>query len=196
MEQWYTLNTKPNAEQWVATALGDRGIQIYLPQIAGFRSSQQHGKKPFFPCYLFAKIDLKVVGQPQLQWTPGLRRVVAFDNRPVPLADEVIELIQVKLGEIEASVNWPARNFEPGEAVQIIAGPFKDMLAIFEGPATPSQRVQVLLTILGHASRMQVDVTNIKEAPPAEASPAIEASESKRPRRTRGRGRYIKNQAE
>ena len=193
MEQWYTLHTKPNAEQWVATALRERGLQIYLPQIAGFKSPQQSVKKPFFPCYLFAKIDLNIIGAPQLQWTPGLRRVVAFDNRPIPLADEVIELIQVKLGEIEASANGPAHNFKPGEAVQIITGPFKDMLAIFEGPATPSQRVQVLLTILGHASRMQVDVTEIKEASPAEAPSATEASEPKRPRRTRGRGRYIKN---
>lgn len=188
MEQWYTLHTKPQAEYWVATALREHGLKIYLPEIAGFKPSQQLIKKPFFPSYLFAKIDLEAMGLLQLQWTPGLRRVVAFDNRPTPLSDAVIEMIQFKLGEMEANTGWPAHDFKPGETVQIMTGPFEDMLAIFEGPVTPSQRVQVLLTILGHASRMQVDVTNLKKAPLA-----AEASMPKRPRRTRGRGRFIKN---
>lgn len=67
---------------------------------------------------------------------------------------------------------------------------FQDMLAIFEGPTTPSQRVQLLLKVLG-GSRMQVDVTALEKAPPDEnqAPPP-----QKRSRRTRGRGRRIKDQ--
>ena len=50
----------------------------------------------------------------------------------------------------EKSVGWPLRlwglwtfsgTFQPGDPVQITDGPFRDMLAIFEGPTTPTQRV-------------------------------------------------------
>jgi hypothetical protein len=60
------------------------------------------------------------------------------------------------------------------------------MLAIFEGPSTPSERVRVLLTFLGHARRVQLSAADLEKAPPKSQLPA-----SKRPRRTRGRGRRI-----
>jgi transcriptional antiterminator RfaH len=184
--QWYTLFTKPNAEYRVAAILQKQGLQTYLPEIKSFKAYQGRVKRPFFPCYLFVKLDLEALGLLQVRWTPGLRRVVAFADRPVPLADEVIELIQRKVGEVKASKGRPAHNFKPGETVRITAGPFQDMLAIFEGPTTPAMRVRVLLDILGQASRTQISMADIEKVP----TPA-EARTTKRPRRTRGRGRRI-----
>lgn len=187
MKQWYTLHTKPNAEYQVASTLQQSEIEIYLPEIKVVKMGQQGQKKPFFPCYLFMNADIATGGLSFVQWTPGLRHIVAFDNRPVPLADEVIDLIRSNLREIEAHEGCSVHNFKPGEMVRIIAGPFQDMKAIFEGPTTPNKRVQVLLTFLGHASRMQVDVTDLEKAPPAAEVPIPQ-----RLRRTRGQGRYIK----
>jgi len=70
--------------------------------------------------------------------------------------------------------------------VRITDGPFRDMWAIFEGPTTPSQRVQVLLTILGHARRVQLEPADLEKVPTGAEGPI-----PKRPRRTRGRGRRI-----
>lgn len=186
MDQWYTLHTKPNAEYQVAAALEQRGFYTYLPQL-GIRRARKRGvRKPFFPCYLFIKVDLEIVGVSSVQWTPGLRRIVAFDDRPLPLPDEAINLIRRKLGEVEAAGGWPAHNFTPGDTVRIIEGPFQNMLAIFDGPTTPAERVQVLLNILGHYNRVELDVTALEKAPPGAKLPR-----PKRPRRTRGRGRRI-----
>lgn len=189
MEHWYTLHTKPNAEYQVSHALQQRGIETYLPEIEVVKSRGKRAKKPFFPCYMFSRIDLNKVGISQVQWTPGLRRILSFDQRPIPVPDDVIRLIRQKLGEIEAGGGWPNHPFKPGDTVRIIDGPFTNMLAIFDGPTTPGQRVQVLLDILGHASRVQVNVIHLEKAPAG-----LEAPLPKRPRRTRGRGRWIRNQ--
>jgi transcriptional antiterminator RfaH len=186
MEQWYTLHTKPKAEYYVTAVLQQRGIETYLPEIESAKVSQGKKKRPFFPCYIFIKVDFEVVGRSWVQWTPGLRRIVAFDDQPVPLPDQVIELIRCRLGEIQAAGGWPAHPFKPGDTVRITEGPFRDMLAIFDGPTTPAQRVQVLLEILGRISRMQVDVNDLEKV-----SPCAEVSAPKRPRRTRGQGRRI-----
>jgi transcription elongation factor/antiterminator RfaH len=188
MEQWYTLYTKPNAEYQVVTTLQKRGIQTYLPEIELPKDRRARDRKPFFPCYLFIKVDLRVVGLSRVRWTPGLRRIVAFDDWPVPLPDGVISLIQRKLGELNAAGGRPAHVFRPGDTVRITDGPLQSMLAIFEGPTTPAERVQVLLTFLGQARRASVPVTDLEKAP-SEA----EVSVPKRPRRTRGRGRRIQN---
>lgn len=188
MEQWYALYTKPNAEYQVARNFQQQEIRTYLPEIESPKARTGRKRKPFFPGYLFINIDFETVGLSYVQWIPGLRRVVTFDNRPVPLPNEVIDLIRRKLGEIEAAGGWPAHTFKPGDTVRITDGPFRDMLAIFDRPTTPAKRVQVLLTILGHASRVQVDVTDLEKPPPGAQAPAP----PKRPRRTRGRGRRIK----
>jgi transcriptional antiterminator RfaH len=188
MEQWYTLYTKPNAEYQVEASLQKRGIQTYLPEIGSQGTGHERARKPFFPCYLFIKVDLKTVGISQVQWTPGLRRVITFDDRPVPMPDEVVERIRHKLEGMNATVGRPGDTFQLGETVRITRGPLQGMPAIFDGPSTPAERVRVLLAFLGHASRAYVSVTDLESAPPETQEPV-----PKPPRRTRGRGRRLKN---
>jgi transcriptional antiterminator RfaH len=187
MKAWYVLYTKPNAEYQVADAMCQRGFEIYLPEIDPVGKGRRCKKKrPFFPCYLFSRIDFETVSLSSVQWTPGLRRVVTCDGRPTSLADEIIDLIRSKLGEIEASGGYPLHPFKPGDLVRITDGPFRDMVAIFHGPSTPAQRVKVLLDILGPARPTQVEVTDLEKVSQDVAGPL-----PKRPRRTRGRGRRI-----
>jgi transcriptional antiterminator RfaH len=197
MEHWYTLYTKPHAEYRVNIALQQWGLQTYLPEIESKEKDKKGKSVPFFPCYLFSKFDFEIIALSQLHWTPGLRRVVSFGGQPVPVPDELIDLIQYKLDEIETKGNLPTPIFAPGDVVRITNGPFCNMLAIFDGPTTPSERVRVLLDILGHASRVQVNISDLEKVPPeTEASPLSNLSaglRTGRSRRTRGRGRYIQN---
>lgn len=188
MEQWYTLYTKPNAEYQVETSMRRRGIQTYLPEIESVKARRGRDRKPFFPCYLFIKVDFKAVGLSRVRWTPGLRRIVAFADRPVALPDEVISLIRRKLDEINADGRQPMHTFQPGDTIRITEGPLRGMLAIFDGPTTPAERVRVLLNFLGHARRVSLPGADLEKAPSK-----AEVSVPKRPRRTRGQGRRIKN---
>lgn len=186
MEQWYTLHTKPNAEYRVMATLQRRAIETYLPEILTCPRPKEKRKQPFFHCYLFAKIDLEQVGFSAMQWTPGLLRIVAFDEQPAALPDEVIELIRAKVESLTAAGGLPRHNLKPGDTVRIKEGPFQNMLAVFDGPITPAERVQVLLEILGYARRVKVAVADLEKTN-AQIPPAA----PKRPRRTRGRGRRI-----
>ena len=190
MKQWYTVHTKPNAEYQVATVCDYRGIETYLPEIEVPKMQRGRRRKPFFPCYLFVKTDFEAVGFSYLQGTPGLRRIVAFEDQPIFLADEIIDLIRYRLEAINAAGGQPEHSFRPGDTIRITEGPLEGMLAIFEGPTTPGDRVQVLLTFLGQVSRARVPVTYLEKA-----SPPAESSIINRPRRTRGRGRRIDYQA-
>jgi len=188
MKHWYTLQTKPKSEYRVAAILQQRQIETYLPEIGAAKVQQAEKKAPLFPCYLFMRLDLNVTAFSQWQWTPGLRRIVSFGHVPVPLPDQVIDLIRQRVQQINATSDKPAHSFKPGDPVRIIDGPLKDMEAIFAGPTTPGERVQVLLTILGRLSRVQVQAAHLKKKAPTPPSTA------RRPRRTRGRGRPIKQQ--
>jgi transcriptional antiterminator RfaH len=188
MEEWYTLYTKPNSEYQVANTLERLGIHTYLPEIGSPKTQRKSGRQPFFPCYLFTKVDLTRVSLSRVRCTPGLRRVIAFDEHPVPLPDEVIELIRRKLDIMNAAGGCPGDTFQPGETVRITGGPLQGLLAVFEGPSTPAERVQVLLSFLGHASRAHVCVSDLQKTSAEAQAPA-----PKRPRGSRGRGRPIRH---
>ena len=163
MKQWYAFYTKPNAEYRVESSLQEQDIQTYLPELRTSKATKRENSKPFFPCYLFARVDFEAVGLSSLQWTPGLRRIVTVEDRPVPVDEAVIALIKSKLGDRRAMIRQAEYPFEPGDTVRITDGPFCDMEAVFEGSATADDRVQVLLNILGRFSRTHVDVTDLKK---------------------------------
>ncbi len=183
MKQWYTLYTKANAEYKVASYLREHGIEVYLPEI---RASVQKStpKQPFFPCYLFAQLDLTDDDPSLWRWTPGLRRLVSYGDWPIPLPSELINVMKHKLAQNNAAAGV-AHSFQVGDMVRITEGPFKGMLAIFDGPMTPSKRVRVLLMTLGQYLRLRLDPVNLEVAPPDSTA------KPKRRRRTRGHGRRI-----
>ena len=191
---WYALYTRPNAERQVTAALHERGIEVFLPTVRKHhrrrwqeglpapRAARQAG--PLFPCYLFARVDLDRVGYSAVAWTPGLRRMVAFGDKPAVVPEEAIEMIRQRLAEVEGQGGLPAHGFKPGDEVRLKDGPLLGLHAIFEGPMGPVERVRVLIRFLGEANRAEVPVADLERVPVIER-------ECKRPRRTRGQGRRI-----
>ncbi len=188
MEQWYALYTAPNAEHHVATRLEEREVTVYLPEIRQMAKDKRSRLVAFFPCYLFMRIDLKQTAASVWRWTPGLRYMVGFEGDEAVVPDQTIALIQRKLEELNQVVAQPRAIFKPGDVVRITDGPLADMVALFEGPSTPAERVTVLLNFLGQANRVRVDAASLEISSRQPSAPPVA---EKRPRRTRGRGRRI-----
>jgi len=183
-KHWYALYTKPNAEYQVASVLDSRGIEVFLPTVKSFRPRRGHLDEPFFPSYLFIRVNLTEVGFPLIQWTPGLRWIVTFGGKPVAVPDEAIEFIRAQLDELDGQGGLPNHGFKPGDRVRIVSGPLRGLHAIFEGPKGPAERVRILVNFLGRLNRTEIPVSDLEKVP----------SQTERPRRrrTRGRGRRIR----
>jgi transcription antitermination factor NusG len=148
---WVTLYTKPNMERHVSGALQDKGIETYLPIVNQYsRHRRRKEPCPFFPCYLFVRIDLASPAYGSLPWTPGLRCVVRFDNRPALVPDQVIAQVREHLRKLERSGYCSTGcQLWPGEHVLITAGPFRDLESVFDRGLSKQGRVRVFLAFLG-----------------------------------------------
>lgn len=187
VNQWYTLHTKPKCEFKVARVLEEAKVEVFLPELYT-QQNNQVVKSPFFPCYLFMATDLNEVSSSVWQWTPGLRYIVTCGAQPVGLSADVIRLIQLKVQELNqkrTTATATTSAFAPGDTVRITNGPLKEMLAVFDGPTKPSRRVHVLLQLLDYQRRIQLDTVDIEKV-----SDCHQGS-NRRPRRTRGQGRFI-----
>ncbi len=151
---WYALYTKPFKEFLVAEILEGKGVEVFLPTIRVWKARLRREKEePFFPCYLFARLDVEAWGPSVIQWTPGLKKVVGFDGHWTVVPDEVIEYIKTRVKEVNERGYC---GIMPGERVRIIKGPLKGLEAVFEAPLPAAQRVRILLDFLGTLRRCEI----------------------------------------
>jgi len=78
---WYTIYTKPHAEDLVQEQQEKKDISVFLPKISEFRFRKQklrHCIQPLFPNYLFARFTIPDE-YCHVKWTKGVRRIVTFE---------------------------------------------------------------------------------------------------------------------
>lgn len=161
MEHWHAIYTRPHSEIIVNQQLEDRGFEVYFP-VLQFDRGYGRGIRiePFFPHYLFFKVDLSSSSAYGLRWMPGVRSFVETDNVPIIVPDAVIETLQVRLNATtKGLIRKSEWLFRPGQIVQIKDGPFKGFDAVFEKGLSGDERVQILLTCMGSSVRVNVAVS-------------------------------------
>ncbi len=181
MSHWYALYCKPQNEPMVDQQLTLAGVESFCP-----RYRQAARWRPLFPGYVFARFEPAQLDPRLFRWLPGLLHVVAFDGRPASIPDELIGGIRDRLAAVSAAGAPELLNVRRGEPVRILAGPFKDLEAVFDATLDGKARVRVLLDILGRLSRVDLPATAVARLKPGES-----AAQSERTRRTRGRGRPL-----
>lgn len=182
MYHWYAVHTKPLREYDVEFLLIQQGIEVFFPRVRGLKPRRGYPDAPFFPRYLFVYADFEQVALSGIQWLPGVHRIVAFGGCPAIVPDEAIRVIKERLAEIEGAGGLAAWRLRKGERVRITSGPFQDMEGLFDGTVRSGERVRLLLELLGRICVVEVGTGN------------VEPVRLKHPRRTRGRGRWIRQQ--
>ncbi len=183
---WYVVYAQPHKERWVESFLKHHlELETYLPMVRQ-RIRAGISIAPLFPRYLFVRADLSRGVLSAIQTTPGVTRLVAFDNTPMPVPAALIELIRQRVYELEARGGLLDYGFETNMPVRVKSGPFQGIEAIFVGPMTPSTRVRVLIEFLGELRETEINITSLE---PCASQPH---AAQRRERRTRGTGRPIK----
>jgi transcriptional antiterminator RfaH len=182
---WYAVHCQRLKEWQAAAALETLlGLAVYVPEIRRrSRGRVQHA--PFFPGYIFVRANFTIVASSKINATPGVLRLVAFDNRPLAIPEPVIDQIYTQVTELNAHGGMLIHRFQPGDTVRLKVGPFRGLEAQFLGPMKPSERVQVLIEFLGSLREADVRIDDLEGVG---AAPIPRQPE----RRSRGKGRPIK----
>ncbi len=165
MTSWYTLYTKPHCERQVEGALGAQAIETYFPSMPVVTPRPGRSPiRPFFPCYLFARVDLDAVGVSRLNWTPGVRRVVMFGGLPARVEDTVIARIREHLTQPHA-MDEQGEFLQPGDRVVITSGPMQDVEAVFDKRLSAAGRVRVLIQLLERWTAVEMEAVSLHKLP-------------------------------
>lgn len=165
-QQWYALRSKTRKEDTVWKQVNDRGIEVFFPRIRVHPINPRSRKiKPYFPGYMFVRLDLDEMGQTLFQWMPHTVGLVSFGGEPAAVPDHLIQAIRRRVEEIEAAGGEQFDGLKQGEAVRIEHGPFAGYEAIFDTRLPGNERVRVLLQLLNDR-RVPIELDTAYIAPP------------------------------
>ncbi len=163
MENWYVIQTKPKKEEEAKSYLSTKGVEIFSPLIETFllRNGKMNTElKPLFPNYIFGKFDLDF-NYPLVRWAKGVKKVLGFGDYPTPISEEVVEIIRER-ADTYGIVRLKC-HFQTNDLIRIKTGPLKDLLGIFERWISDSERVRILLNLMGYQPAVEIHYSMIEK---------------------------------
>jgi transcription antitermination factor NusG len=163
MKLWYVIQTKPKKEEEAKSYLSTKGVEVLSPLMETFLS--RNGRmnrelKPLFPGYIFGKFDLEQ-SYPLVRWAKGVKKVLGFGEYPTPISEQAVEIIKER-ADTQGIVRLKC-HFQANDVIRIKTGPLKDLLGIFERWISDSERVKVLLNLMGYQPAVEIHYSMIEK---------------------------------
>jgi transcriptional antiterminator RfaH len=158
-KKWYVINTRPNKEGSVLELLLIKNIDYFCPMI---QAQQAEGRAPklkyYFPGYIFIHVNDTELQSSHLRWIPGSKKLVSYGEEPIDVPTAVIQAIKEQVEEINAHGGLKVKDYQPGDKLKIISGPFQGFEAVFDSNITGKQRMKVLINML-ISRKMSVEIS-------------------------------------
>lgn len=146
---WYVLQSKPNNENFLAGQLEYHSIEYFFPQLKVPPVNPRCRKiRPYFPGYLFVKMDLAKNDSLVLDRIPGAIGWVYLGGEVAYVPENLIHEIREHVNDINALGGKEFNGIKKGDAVKVHSGPFQGYEAIFDARISGSERVRVFLLML------------------------------------------------
>jgi len=161
---WYVVTAVAGKERIARDHLVRRGYEVYLPMRLHLDPKGGLSARPFFPRYLFARIDLTAQPWIPILSTIGVKTMLMSGDHPMRLADGLVEYIRaheeggfIKVGDKPPR---PACRFAQGQRVVVVGGPMAKLEGAFCEPVD-GNRVAILLSLLGRDSRVELQLDQV-----------------------------------
>jgi transcriptional antiterminator RfaH len=162
--EWFVIQTKPKKEEEAKSYLSMKGVEIFSPQMEDFsirNGSMSKQLKPLFPGYIFGKFVLDS-DYSLVRWGRGVKKILGLGgDYPTPISEEVVEIIKRRTDGY--GVVRKSYHFEANDRIRIKSGPLKDLLGIFERWVSESDRVRVLLNLIGYQPAVEMHYSMIEK---------------------------------
>ena len=174
MKNWYIVQSHSSFENKVATLIkeeaqkakiSDKIEEIVVPThdvTEVKRGKRIQRKKKYFPGYVLIKSEMD---NNIYHMIKNIKRVSGFlgsKGIPIPVSDKEIEKI---LGQIKDGVTQPksAIDYNIGEKVQVIDGPFASFNGLVEDIDEDKARLKVSVSIFGRPTPVDLEYNQVEK---------------------------------
>lgn len=149
-KKWYALRSKPHRERILFEQVQAREIEAFFPQVRVKPANPRASRiRPYFPGYLFVRVNLEEAGNNLFQWMPFSQGLVSFGSQPASVPDHLIAGLHQRLQAIAEAGGLRMGELKAGAPVRVKDGAFKGYEGIFDCRLSGNERVRILLRLLG-----------------------------------------------
>jgi len=160
---WYAIQAKPGREDLAAHSISRMGLEVFLPKMKLQRPCWgvlQMMVRPLFPGYLFARF-CPARYLHLIKYARGIRRVVSCGEVVLPVEEQIIQTIQMRLHGAREPWSQP-RHFRAGDQVRVEEGCLQGLIGIFERDLSDQERVVILLEAIEYQARVSIEKRYLK----------------------------------
>lgn len=174
--KWYVVHTysgyenraKQSLEERIRQAnLGSQFGQLLIPTenvVELAKGGQKKTtKRKFFPGYMLVQMELSDLSWHLVKSTPKITGFVGSATSPpaVPEAEVLRLTQQIDEGTLKPK---PRVQFEDGENVRVIDGPFQNFNGVVEAVNADKAKVRVLVSIFGRSTPVELEFIQVEKA--------------------------------
>jgi len=177
---WYVVHSYAGYENRVRTNLESRTqslnmeehiFQIEVPthEVIEVKSGKrQQVQEKVLPGYILVRMDLTDESWAAVRNTPGVTGFVGLSSRPSPLSlDEVANLLapvpEEKAAKKAETLRAAAVDFEVGQSVTVMDGPFASLPATVNEINPDTQKLKVLVSIFGRETPVELSFDQVSK---------------------------------
>jgi transcription termination/antitermination protein NusG len=173
---WYVVHSYAGYENRVKTNLETRTsslnmedyiFQVEVPQREETvikNGQRKQVKQNLLPGYVLVRMDLTDESWGAVRNTPGVTGFVGHTHRPSPLTlDEVMQFLAPEQEKKQQVVETKAADFEVGESVTVMDGPFATLPASISEIHADSQKLKVLVSIFGRETPVELSFDQVQK---------------------------------
>ena len=169
---WYVLHTYSGYEDSVKQALEQRveslGMSDYIfsvqvpkeKQLVFKKNEPVEEERKLFPGYVLVDMIVTDESWYVVRNTPNVTGFVGSGNIPVPVTPDEYGVIERRVGEQEAKFK---SDFQVGDLVVIIDGPFKNYDGAFQSVDVNKGKLTVLVLIFDRETPVELYFTQVKK---------------------------------
>lgn len=171
--QWYAIQTYSGSEQSVKRAIEqlviDHGIEDKLERVVVpteevievKNGEKKITERTLYSGYAFAHIDLDTDLWHKIQSLPRVSRFIGEQKTPTPLMEKDIKNILDKMEQKAAPK--PKVDFETGEMVRMIDGPFANFTGMVEEYDLDHGKLKLNVSIFGRNTPVEILYTQVEK---------------------------------
>lgn len=171
-KNWYVIHTysgyenkvKANLEKRVESMnVGDKIFRVLVPmedEVEIKDGKRKIAKRKVFPGYVLVEMSLTDDSWYVVRNTPGVTGFVGTGSKPIPLLESEIKQILKHMGLEEVR---PKVNFEVGEAIRVISGPFQNFIGSVEEIYPDKGKMKVLVAMFGRETPVELDFSQAQK---------------------------------
>ena len=175
---WYVVHSYAGYENRVKTNLESRiqslnmedyifQIEVPVHQVTEIKGGKrQQVQEKVLPGYILVRMDLTDESWAAVRNTPGVTGFVGLSSRPSPLSlTEVATLLAPEPQEKAAKAEAPrmAVEYEVGESVTVMDGPFATLPATVNEINPDTQKLKVLVSIFGRETPVELSFDQVSK---------------------------------